>query len=480
MSRRGVICLGLIAASAVLLGFFTLSRGHLWWDDFAGYLLQSKSILDWKMGEEVRRNAFTVENSSYPPGPEAYPWGFPLLMAPVYAVFGLNPLWLKMMGLVFYGVFVLCTALLARSSLDEIDTLLVTGMLAFAPSLIGANDLIQSDIPFLAFSTLGLFLIGRFPSGKTAEGVAAGAVIFMAFFLRTNGVLLLAPLLVSGLLAYWPDWRSMLRKLAAPGLTFAGLAALQMIIFPGGQSSYFTHFSMFSPARLLDNLMYYLWLPALTFEQIPGGWALYPPLAALALVSLGAHWRRDAGLHVYGWITCLLFIIWPERQGLRFIYPALPFLFIAAFDGLRLSIGRLRPGWQKMAGRAARAILGLVALAAFGVSAFSAVQVMKGGREINGPFDVYSKQMYEFVREETPVESVMVFVRPRALRLFTDRNAFMTENCSDLVKGDYVILHQKMGESGQIAPDDVGACVEVALEEVYRNKRFSVYMIRKR
>ena len=61
--------LGLIVLVCEGLAFFTLTRGHLWWDDFAGYLLQAKSILSWTMADFITHNTFTIQNSSYPPGP---------------------------------------------------------------------------------------------------------------------------------------------------------------------------------------------------------------------------------------------------------------------------------------------------------------------------------------------------------------------------------------------------------------------------
>jgi len=341
--------------------------------------------------------------------------------------------------------------------------------------------LILSDIPFLAFSTLSLVLIERLPRpprSSGAAGVAAGAAIFMAFFLRTNGVLLLAPLLLCLLSAAWPDWRLALKKAWPALLTFSVLAGLQAVLFPGGQGSYLSHFRLFSFPNLLDNIGYYLWLPAATFDRVPGGVLLYPLLAIFALISLSKHWRRDAALHVYALLTVLLFIIWPERQGLRFIYPVLPVLFISAFDGLRLVIARLKPGWQARALGLMRVFWGAVILVCLGVSAYSAYQVMAGGREINGPFDTYSKQMYAFISEKTPTKSVIIFMRPRALRLFTDRESFMTQRCEDLVKGDFVVLHLKMDGNGQIPPEQIGSCnPALKLETAYQNKRFVVYQI---
>ena len=479
MIKRNQFILGIIVLVSGMVGFFSLTRGHPWWDDFAGYLLQAKNILTWTMGDFVLHNTFTIQNSSYPPGPVAYPWGFPLLLSPVYAVFGLNPLALKLVGLFFFMIFLICVAKLASTRLPDEDVIMVTGLLAFAPALLAANDLILSDIPFLAISTLSLFLLERFSQqDKPWQGWLVGLAISLAFFLRTNGILLLAPLVVSQLSVLWPNWQAALRRVLIPILTFSGLTLLQFMIFPGGEGSYFSHFSMFNFQGLLENVIYYLWLPTWIFDQVPGGAFLYLILIIFFIISLYRHWQRDQALHVYGFLTVLLFILWPERQGLRFIYPVIPFLFISAFDGMRLLVDMLKKNWQVPAGRYMRAFWGLVLLVFLGISSWSAFQITAGGREINGPFDQYSKQMYAFIRDNTPAKSVMIFMRPRALRLFTDRDAFMTEQCSDLVKGDYLILHQKMEGNGQIPPEKAQSCnPAVQLQQAFQNKRFIIFKI---
>jgi hypothetical protein len=280
----------------------------------------------------------------------------------------------------------------------------------------------------------------------------------MAFFLRTNGILLLAPLLI-GLYQRRGGWlEDRWKKVATPLLVFAALTLLQALVFPGGQVSYFSHFSMLSPARLLDNLIYYLQLPSWSFDQIPGGPVIYWVLVVFALVSLCANLDRDAALFAYGLLTMLMFIAWPERQGLRFIFPVLPLFFIAAVDGMGQVAGRLKQAWQPKARGVVMGFWGLIMVVSLGISVSSAFQVMASGRQINGPFDVYSKEMFVFLNANTPAEAVMIFVRPRALRLFVDRDAFMTENCADLVKGDYLVLHLKMEDNGQIHPDQAGSC----------------------
>ncbi len=516
MSKKVLLLLTLIVLLSGAISFSLLTRGHSWLDDFASYIMQAKAFVDGTMGEFVRRNTFTVNASSYPPGPAAYPWGFPLLLAPVYAIFGMNALAFKLVNTLFYALFLLTLFALARTRLTDTESLLLTATLAFNPALLLAHDGIISDIPFLFFSTLGIFLADAFrksilehlpqrtqwdtPPIRHAEnlkktffvslwlrgekalswlGVATGAVIFAASFTRTNGVLLLVPLALGQVIQLWPQRRSLsitlLKPYLVPYLTFGLLFAAQALLFPNGQESYLSHFSMFSPQRLWDNFLYYLWLPSWTFRELPGGEAIYPLLLVFTVVSIVQRHSRDLPIHAFSLATLALFIFWPERQGLRFIYPTLPFLLIFAFDGMKLTAARLKTGWKKPVGIALTGFWLLLIVVSFVISLNAARENLSTDRATNGPFDPVSAEMFAFLREKTPAESVVIFFKPRALRLFTNRDSFMTERCADLPKGDYLTLSKKVEDNGQIAPEEIASCTGVKLEEVFSNRRFTIY-----
>jgi hypothetical protein len=54
----------------------------------------------------------------------------------------------------------------------------------------------------------------------------------------------------------------------------------------------------------------------------------------------------------------------------------------------------------------------------------------------------------------------------------------MTERCEDLSKGNYLAVSEKIGDNGQISPDQVMTCnPAVRLDEIFNNKRFTVYKI---
>jgi len=460
----------IIVALSALLGASLLSHGHVWWDDFASYIMQAQSLLHGDTAEFVQRNAFTIQESSYPLGPIAYPWGYPVLLAPALYFFGLKVLALKLINTLTYSLFLILFYRLARFRLTESWSLLLTALLAFNPTLLFAQDYILSDISFLLFSTLSLFFIDWWLSDNSyRNSILIGVAIFAAFSIRTNGILLLAPLAIAQFSQPRKNWLTVF----LPYMVFAVLAGLLTFLLPGGQESYFSHFSMFTVERFIGNVIYYLKLPVALFDYIPLGIIFFIFTTTLFFIDAGAAWRKNLHFLAYIVLTLLLFMLWPETQGIRFIFPVLPlFILIAAQGAIWLGDKFSQPVLVK----AAFGIWLAMTMLSFGVSAWSGWTNLQSGREINGPFDSISSDMFKFIREQTPPDSVIIFFKPRAMRLFTDRDSFMTENCEDLTKGDYLVIHEKQGSNGQLTQQSAEAC-GVPLESIFNNKRFTVYRI---
>jgi hypothetical protein len=477
MKRQELGPLAVILFISVLLSVSSLTRGQFWGDDFASYVMQAQSILNSTTRDFVQHNTFTIQNSSYPPGPVAYPWGFPVLLAPFIAVFGLKFLALKLINTFFFLLFLIIFYLLARLRLPSPGSLALTAILGFSPALLFAHDILDSDIPFLFASTLGILLI-ELHAAKSARGaILTGLAIYFAFSLRTNGVLLLVPLLVSQILDYQArSTRSGgLFILLLPWLVFAALVLFEALLLPSGQGSYLSHLSMLTGGTILYNLLFYLLLPAGFFRGIPLG----PVFAALLLLplifELLVGFRKDRLILSYIAASLGLFILWPENQGLRFIYPLLPLFLLLAAEGLSPLMERLPVRAQGVAHWTSIAVGATLILLSLAVSADTSLINLRQDRQLNGPTDPVSRQMFEFIREKTPPESVIIFFKPRAMRLFTGRDSFMTQRCEDLPKGDYIVTHEKQGSNAQIA--DIATCPGIAYPVVFNNQRFTVYEV---
>lgn len=465
----------IIILLSLAIGTSTLTRGHEWGDDWASYVMQSKSILSGKTSEFVEHNTFTIFESSFQIGPVAYPWGYPLILTPVIALKGVHALTLKLPGLFFFAGFLICFYLLTKDRLTRTESLLLVSLFAFNPTLTKFLDYIISDIPFLFFIVLGLLLIAKFKPG-TWTSVTVGAVIFYAFFTRTTGIILLGSFLAYQTLCFYNQPTARKTILVNSALTLFSFGLLLLItsfVFPNGQGSYFEQLKGLTPAIFKSNIFNYFYLFMFFFGTSPVWTYIYYALVIFFLI--GAWTQRNADQHIiifFGlYLVAMLF--WPEWQGIRFIFPLLPIFVYFAFQGMATVTAKL-PNAYQLTSKGISSAFWLVIIGIFlYTSGNLAYSNLKDNRKINGPFDSFSTDTYNFIRAKTSPDSVIVFYKPRAMRLFTDRDTLMSTECDRLTLGDYLVLSYK-AENSQIPPDEIGKC-GLDLLKVFENQKFIVY-----
>ena len=469
----------IIVVVSAVIGVSTLTRGHEWGDDFASYIMQGQSILNGNVAEFVERNTFTIFKSSFQIGPVAYPWGYPLILTPALLIKGVHPLTLKLPGLFFFAGFLICLYLITKNRLTQTKSLLLVALFAFNPTLIKFLDYILSDIPFLFFVFLGLLFIADFnPKQRAGKYIVAGAIIFFAFFIRTTGIILLASYLAYQAIRFYRE-REERRFIFINSVLTAGsfglLWLVSSLVFPDGQGSYLEQLKGLTPAIFKDNIRLYFFLLGTFFGDNPV-W-IYVYYALVVFFVIGALTRRESDQHLLIFFALYLvaMIFWPERQGMRFIFPLLPIFVYFAFHGMDVVINRL-PEKSRPYGTG---IIFVSWLAIIGIFVFNssagAYANLKDNRKINGPFDPYSSDVYNYIRAETPPDSVIVFYKPRAMRLFTDRDTLMSAECEKLPLGDYVVISKK-AENSQIPPDQIDEC-GLPLKSVFENQRFIIYQL---
>lgn len=479
--KREIITILLITLIASVMSISLFTTGQFWWDDFASYILQARAILSGNMEEFVAENGRAIAQSTYPVGPAAYPWGFPLLLAPIYAITGLSITVFKLLNTAAFAVFLIVFYAYARQRFNILLSTALLSVLAFNPVLLKAHDLIQADFSFLLATTASLFLIdlqwrtGRSPAWQK---ILLGILIFWSFLLRTNGILLLGPLVLVDFFQWRSKPRPDLRLTSLPYLTFLALFGLSLMIFPGGQSSYFDHYELFfSPARLFDNFLFYLALPGWLFDGLPLSTLLFALTGLLCIWGIAQKARTELPALAFSTLTLILFISWPERQGLRFIYPILPFYLIFTAFGLQNLIKRIKAGLTEKLPAGLFATLALLSLlASFQLAGWK----LFSREEINGPFDPVSAEMFAYVREQTEPDSTIIFFKPRLMKLMTERYSILIEDCARIGEGDIIVMHEKQERNGQIHPGEIKTCnPNVGLQVVFKNQRFTIYQVNK-
>jgi Dolichyl-phosphate-mannose-protein mannosyltransferase len=512
-----VILLGI----TTLILFCALTNGQNWGDDFSSYIMQAKSITELNPRGFIEANRFTVENSSYHYGaPIAYPWGFPVLLAPFYAVFGLNMIGLKLLGVISFLIFIVFLWVGFRKYHSPIWLLCLVCFFSLNPNILSFTDQILSDLPFLLVSTASVLFMGRLVIEKrnlisTAwDYILLGAIIAGAFFIRTNGILLLITLAITQFIALVLKLRqedfqndkgsSSFKKLLSnrsvflkyllinliPYISFFCIFMLWETILPKGFASYPSYLSnTFSLDVILNQMDSYIDIPIEFFIGVPHCYLFYFASIPIAIAGIIKRYRSDYHIVVYIILTFVLYILWSSLQsyqGLRYLFPILPFYFSFVITGLDIFQGGKTNIEQKLR-RWVCLIPILFIFAHFAISSIgNAYSNMIHHREtISGPYAETSQSMFSFIRSNTEKESTIVFFKPRLMRMMTDRKSIMLKTKGDLLRGDYLCLYLPVQLHvlaaqlrDQVSPDTMQDLVKhKAALLIFENSEFKVYKL---
>ncbi len=388
-------------------------------DDFAQYVLHARNLVE---GRPYADTGYLFNPLDPWFSPRTYPPGLPLLLAPVYAMAGLDFRAMKVLVALSLGGVLLLLALRARRDLGPAAAYAVVLLVGLHPYLWRFRENVLPDIPFTFFCLLALVPIAR-AGAKDAEwreraawAAAALPAIALAVATRTIGVVLVPTLLAVLLLRT----RRPGRALAACTVAAAGLLAVRLLAFPPGDG-YLRQIgdlvAVYGPSLLvpgvdrLDRMGY-------AFSSLWSGgpfpvvaYATVAATALLALAGIAPRLRHPGAAEVFFMVYLLAVFLWPAASA-RYLVPVLPlYVLYAAAGAERLA--------RSPAGR------GFVALAALTVAASYAGRYAEVGLRAPGGIgtSVEVRDLYRHVRERTPPDATFMAALPRALTLFTGRAA---------------------------------------------------------
>ena len=494
-----------------VLGYATLTKGQSWGDDFASYIMQAQSVVEGNPNKFVEENGFTIVNSSQLLGPVAYPWGMPVLLAPLYRVFGPNMLALKSLNVVLYVLFLASIAFFLSDRHSDIFLLLFISFFALNPTMLSSLNAVLSDIPFLFFSTTTVFFIGRVVIERRplisdlADHLLLGILFAVSFFIRTNGVLLIltavgvqcvkilqlalvdktanrnmVSLINSFLLSVTKfDWRTVSIRVS-PYATFVGLTLIWYRIFPQSEVSRLSYFTSLSLGMLYQHVMYYFELPRTFFYAASYSYIIYGATFPFLLAGMVKSAYRDYHILLYAFFTVLLYLFYPFTGGLRLFFPLLPFYIHFVFLGINWYCKAFEGVWTRIVQGLVVCLLAVVALYFLRFSTQNAFANILVHRNVSsGPFAETSHDMFSFIRENTPEDSVVVFFKPRAMRMLTNRRSVQVDNPHNLTLGSHLCI-ELGNDAGNLQLSD--GTVQQLLEDqklhlIYQNSDFRLYRI---
>jgi hypothetical protein len=488
-----VILIGVCA----LLGAATLNNGHGWGDDFASYIMQAQSVIARDPGAFIRANSFTILQSTHTPGPIAYPWGVPVLLAPLYRFFGFNLVALKGLNLACLVMLVGAMALFFRRRHTSLGLVGLIALFALNPTLLFLLNDIGSDTPFLFFSTVCIFVIQmviveeRRIISDVVDYVLLGALLAAGLFIRTTGMVLIVVAAATQLIKWYSairpqragrwQWREHRRALLVACLPYITLALLSLVwpkFFPQGGGTYTL------PAQLSSilitgqrNVSYYAQLLTEFMSGVPQGGVLFAATAPFFLWGVWRRARREYPLWLWPLGVILLYLMWPSHQGIRFILPVFPFYFHFVVAGLESATMALA-GW-----RARTVQVGLVAVLILVGVCFGQASIKQAWANVSaqravteGPFAPKAQEMLNFVRQNIPQEAVVAFFKPRLVRMVTNHRSYQIDRIPALAGADYLCMF--IYGYDQLPPAAISDLEKQGvLTLIFTNNDFQIYRI---
>ena len=484
--RKAYLFLFVIIGVTAVIYLISFRPGHNWGGDFSQYIAQAKSIAE---GYEFPGKFI----GTY--GTFIYPWGFPLLLSPIYSIFGLNIFAMKIYVSLFFFLSLIVIFLLFKKEFLYNQTLLLVIIFALDPFFFLFKDNVLSDIPFFLFSLFSIFLIQQIVIEKNiwvnkfVSYSLIGFFMFFSYLIRSQGILLIPTLLVcqyiSNRRSFKQDFMSYLRsnKLEfIPYIMFIILVALINNIFPNGGSAYLSKqlFSEITLTSIILNIYYYFMLIPKFFGSLSIYWVFFGITIPFAVLGINKNAKKDYLYLVYTFFTLLLFVFWPSQQGLRFIFPILPFYIYFFFVGLsKISTSLFIPGkFNPLKWNLVNIAAIILILSSIGTNC-SRYHIFNDSNIIEGPYTVESIKMFDYISENTSTEDIIISIKNRVMTLYTNRISKDIRNFDQIMesKAEYFVYseHFKYTYSPSIVSHIENHKERFKL--VFQNNKFKIYKI---
>ena len=475
-----------IILSVFLINSMSFKEGHNWGGDFPQYIAQAKSLNDGTIDKLIENSTFRYEKSdSILLAPKLYPWGFPILLAPIYHLFGFNIFAMKFFVNLFFLFSIATIFLILKGKVTDIQHILIIAIVAYNPYFFHFKEHILSDIPFLFFSLFSIFLIQQFIIKKEFlfnemfSYLLIGIFMFISYSIRVNGIILLPCLCLAQILEYENPIKEHGRKYLTvlkyliPYIAFAVFILIIGTILPR-ESTYADYFALITLKGIFSNVIYYAKLLGHFFSTlIPNsGNIIYLITIPFAILGLSEKIKTDYLYVAFSIFTVCIFILAPGRDGLRYLFPIIPFYLYFLFSGINklnfvLSVKDIKIDLGLMIG------IPLILLFFLTISVDIYKQYNMKDNIMPGPHQKDSIELFNYISLNTTKDSILIFDKPRVMTLYTDRKSARITNFDKIMESgaDYIVCRQNSQDDLEVQKNGQ------RVDKIFFNNTFNIYQL---
>lgn len=474
----------LIIGIAIIFHVMTIRQGHPWGGDFSLYIAHARNIVQ---GTPYAETGYIYNPQRSQLSPETYPPVFPLLLVPIYKVFGLNLYAIRVYLLLLFMVFLYIFYQYSKDRLSFRSSLMgALALVAFSPWVRPIKDEVYSEIPFLLFLYAALMLLDRLNKIENWDyrqwfhPVFAGLTIYLAYGTRSVGLLLIPALIGKDLI----NFRTIRPSSIIVIMVFTA-GCLMQNTFIHSDKTYVDTLMLLDSQIILDNAYYYLLMIRYSWVNDIGILSQISIIGiAMTIIAVGFGWmvrKRCSSAECFFLIYIAVLILWPTH-GNRFFIPIIPLTIQYFFIGIEKLPLHLPPFYKPAIPLGLMIVVILFYVGRYSVGDFSKYSYGVDKKE--------SREMFDFIRNHTPQNSITIFRKPRVLALYTDRKSSVyhaTRNPEELWT-----YFEKIGATHLVVKIHGHNFVEERhyletvkyykdrLKLIFQNKSFEVYALKSR
>jgi hypothetical protein len=485
-SRIYYIILLAIILSVFLINAISFREGHNWGGDFPQYIAQAKSLNDGTIDKLLENSTFRYEKSdSALLSPKLYPWGFPILLAPIYHFFGFNIFAMKFFVNLFFLFSIATVYFILKGKINNIQNILIIAIIAYNPYFFHFKEHILSDIPFLFFSLFSIFLIQqfiikkRFLLNESSCYLLIGIFMFISYSIRVNGIILLPCLFLAQVFEYKYAIKENSRKYLAVLKYLIPYTAFSVLIFIIGmilprESTYADYFSLITLKGIFSNVSYYAKLPGHFFSTLipKSGEIIYLITIPFVILGLLENIRKDYLYFAFSIFTVGIYILAPGRDGLRYLFPVIPFYLYFLFAGIN-KIGFILSNRDIKTDMGLTIGIPLILLFILTISVDMYRQYNMKDNIMPGPCQKDSVELFNFISLHTNKDSIIISNRPRVMTLYTNRKSARIINFDKIIESGAGYIVCRKNSQADFEMKKKGHRVD----KIFVNNTFNIYQL---
>ena len=481
---------------ALLLPLFyvNVKDSHDWGDDFAQYFIQARNILEHRPQTD---NGLVFDRQTGEYALQAYPVGFPLILAGAWFCFGDSIIVSSLVLSVFFFGFGIVCFFYFRKYFSQALSILLVLVIIYNPVILRFKKEVLSDVPFSFFLILGVLLFNSERKSKS-HYLLTGIVWGFALSIRGIGASLFAASFIYILhvsvrmiskKGTQDEFFTAVKKVPVVSVyALAFYLLLNAILLPIPSAGILGFYADamrgvdFSKWMVLNFEYYYHVF--LNFFSTMGGrflWlSTFTKYLMLVLIPAGiiVAWYRKPNFDDWLFIAYILVLfMYPYLGGgFRFLVPVLPFLMKYIFRAFLALMEWLKIKSAKPA---------LIFLAVIILQYFPGIvdQVKSMDLQESGPQRRPAVETFDFIHH-LPEDAVVVFLKPRALSFYSGRRAaYVTRSISqeDLpelfnrMHAHYFLVCDESDEVNDVLLKKFVEDHKTELKLIYQDSQFYLY-----